>query len=224
MGVSGSLLEEAPHNGCWTWLGIGQRSAGMIIEALCAAPPEALAHNPSQSQRELHKDGGGGGGGIAKRARAARAPKAKFCTTPCAASLFSRPRSAPRPSRARPSRVDRHCHWACSTNSRFQTLKGCLTRRWAQRLEGTRTPIAADGHHSGQHAAAHADPQGQGKLRPDARGCLRGKGLDELRDTFTLPFVAAPSTSTATSCAKSLPSFAAPSTSSATFCSKSFTC
>ena len=41
--------------------------------ALCAAPPEALAHSPSQvplsclvaplSQRELHKDGGGGGGG-----------------------------------------------------------------------------------------------------------------------------------------------------------------
>jgi len=43
------------------------------IEALCAAPPEALAHSPSQmplsclvaplSQRELHKDGGGSGVG-----------------------------------------------------------------------------------------------------------------------------------------------------------------
>jgi len=56
-----------------------------------------------------------------------------------------------------------------------------LTRRWAQRLEGIRTPMAADGHHPSQHAAAHADPQGQGKLRLDARGRLRGKGVDELR-------------------------------------------
>ena len=61
------------------------------IEALCAAPPEALAHSPSQmplscpvapqSQRTLHKDGGGGDGGVARRARAARAPKAKSCAT-----------------------------------------------------------------------------------------------------------------------------------------------
>jgi len=36
--------------------------------------------------------------------------------------------------------------------------------------------------------------------------------------TFTLPFFAAPSTFTATSCAKSLPSFAAPNTSFATSC------
>ena len=72
---------------------------------LCAAPPEALAHSPSQmpqscpvapaSQRELHKDVGGGGGGVAGRARAARALKAKSCATsrgtssatPCAASF-----------------------------------------------------------------------------------------------------------------------------------------
>ena len=42
--------------------------------------PVALA-----SQRELHKDGGGGGG-VARRARAARAPKAKSCATPCETS------------------------------------------------------------------------------------------------------------------------------------------
>ena len=63
------------------------------IEALCAAPPEAFAHSPSQmplscpvappSQRELHKDGGGGGGGVARRTRAARAPKANSCATSC---------------------------------------------------------------------------------------------------------------------------------------------
>ena len=57
------------------------------IEALSAAPPEALAHSRSQmplscpvappSQRELHEDGGGGGSGVAGRARAARAPTAK---------------------------------------------------------------------------------------------------------------------------------------------------
>jgi len=39
--------------------------------------------------------------------------------------------------------------------------------------------VAADGHHPGKHVAAHADPQGQGKLRLDAKGRLRGKGLDE---------------------------------------------
>ena len=34
--------------------------------------------------------------------------------------------------------------------------------------------MAADGHHPGQHAVAHADPQGQGKLSLDGRGRLRG--------------------------------------------------
>ena len=69
------------------------------IEALCAAPPEALAHSPSQmplgcpvappisASRELHKDcGSGGGGGVALRARAARAPKASSCATSCVTS------------------------------------------------------------------------------------------------------------------------------------------
>ena len=65
----------------------------MNIEALCAAPPEAPAISQSQmplscpvappSQRELHQDGGGGGGGVARRARAARAPKAMSCATSC---------------------------------------------------------------------------------------------------------------------------------------------
>ena len=169
--------------------------------------------------------------------------------------------------------------WACfkwageKANSHFRRdrqidgrtdIVGYMTGGWvgscraaAQRLEGTRTLMTTDGHHLGQHAAAHADTQGQGKLRLDARGRLRGKGLDELRgalrfratrdnrgndtaclalalvvgkikaftmSTFTPPFIAAPSTSTATSCAKSLPSLAAPSTSSATSCAKSFTC
>jgi len=71
----------------------------MDMEELCAAPPEALAHNrPSQmslscpvapsSQRELRKKnyGGGGGGGVARRARAARAPKAKAFATSCGTS------------------------------------------------------------------------------------------------------------------------------------------
>ena len=54
------------------------------IEALCAAPPEALAHSPSQmplsclvaplSQRELHKDGGGSGGGEWRGEEGARRP------------------------------------------------------------------------------------------------------------------------------------------------------
>jgi len=36
---------------------------------------------------------------------------------------------SPRPLRARPSRVDRHCHWACRTKRGFQTFKGRLARR-----------------------------------------------------------------------------------------------
>ena len=58
----------------------------MNIEVLCAAPPEAFANRPSQmplSCPVAHKDGGGGGGGVARRARAARAPKAKSCATSC---------------------------------------------------------------------------------------------------------------------------------------------
>ena len=51
----------------------GSKSTFINIEALCAAPPKALAHSPSQmplscldaspSQRKLHKNGGGSGGG-----------------------------------------------------------------------------------------------------------------------------------------------------------------
>jgi len=65
------------------------------IEALCAAPPEAPAHSASlmpltcpvapSFQRELHKDGVGGGG-VARRARAALAPKARSCATSCGTS------------------------------------------------------------------------------------------------------------------------------------------
>jgi len=68
----------------------------MNIEALCAAPAEALAHGPSQmpqscpvappSQRELHKDGGSGDGGVAGGARATQAPKAKSHATSCGTS------------------------------------------------------------------------------------------------------------------------------------------
>jgi len=54
------------------------------IEALCTAPPEALAHSPSQmplsclvaplSQRKLHKDGGGCGRGEWRGEEGARRP------------------------------------------------------------------------------------------------------------------------------------------------------
>ena len=87
----------------------------MNIEALCSASPEALAQSLSQmplscpvappSQREMHKDGGGGGGGVAMRARAARAPKAKSCATSCGTPSAAPSATAPRPWRARPSRV-----------------------------------------------------------------------------------------------------------------------
>ena len=56
----------------------------MNIEVLCAAPPEALAHSPSQmplsclnaplSQRELHKYGGGSGGSEWRGEEGARRP------------------------------------------------------------------------------------------------------------------------------------------------------
>jgi len=75
-------------------------------------------HSPSQmplscpvappSQRETHKDGGGGGGGgggVAMRARAARAPKPKSCAMSCGTPSATPSATAPRPWRARPSRV-----------------------------------------------------------------------------------------------------------------------
>ena len=94
---------------------VGGKKSPINIEALCAAPPEALAHSPSQmppscpvappSQREMHKDGGGGGGGVARRARAARAPKPKSCATSSGTPSAAPSATAPRPWRARPSRV-----------------------------------------------------------------------------------------------------------------------
>ena len=71
-----------------------QMRKSVNIKALCAAPPSQMPLScpvAPPSQRELHKDGSGGGGGIARRARAARAPKARSCATssatPCAASF-----------------------------------------------------------------------------------------------------------------------------------------
>jgi len=138
----------------------------ILVEALCATPPEALAHSPSQtplscpvvppSQRELHKDGGGGGGGggVVRRARAAWASKTKsraeFCgksfaapsATPCAA-FFTRTSFACRP--------------------RAERGAACVCWAWAPPLE--------DGACHDEH--------------------------------LTLPSFAAPSTSSATSCATS---------------------
>ena len=96
--------------------------------------------------------------------------------------------------------------------------------------------MAADGHHPGQHAAAHADPQGQGKLRLDARGRLRGKGVDEHRGALRFrvtrdnrgndtKFLALALTmdkiKTFTMNTFALPFFAAPNTPTATSCAKS---
>jgi len=96
--------------------------------------------------------------------------------------------------------------------------------------------MAADGHHPGQHASAHADPQGQGKLRLDARGRLRGKGVDELRGTLRFRATrdnrgddaACPALALAMCNTKActistfmLPFFAAPNTPTATSCAKS---
>jgi len=110
----------------------------MNIEALCAAPPEALAHSPSKmplscpvappSQRELHKDGGGG---VAMRARAARAPKAKSCatscgtssTTPCAASFTCSSFMSPKGRRVGGLASGSPCAAA-----HLFSLKGCVRR------------------------------------------------------------------------------------------------
>jgi len=110
---NGVLAPTPAHSASFTFT-----AEHLNIEALYTAPPEALAHSPSQmplscpvappSQHELHKDGGGGGGCVARRARAAQAPKAKSCATPGhVARPPQRPpqRPAPRSSRARPSHV-----------------------------------------------------------------------------------------------------------------------
>ena len=98
------------------------------IKALFAAPPEALAHSPSQmplicpvapaSQRELHK--------VAGRARAARAPKAKSCAASCGMSFAtsSVTHPAPRPSRAPPS------HVALGQGGGLHACVGRGFRRW----------------------------------------------------------------------------------------------
>ena len=176
----GALRSTAAKAGSRTrapWL-----QKGINIEALCAAPPEALAP---------------------KTANATELPS-------CA------PISARAAQRRRRWRRRRR-RWWCGRGSNLPS----------SRTGGRTSP-------SGQHATAHADPQGQGKLRPDARGRLRGKGVDELRDalrfratryhrgndatfpalaltmgkiktftinTFTPPFFAAPNTSSATSSA-----------------------
>ena len=99
-----------------------------------------------------------------------------------------------------------------------------------------RIPMAADGLHPGQYFAAHAGPQGQGKLRLDARERLRGKGVDGHRSALrfratrdnrgndaAFPALALTmgKTKTFTMSTFTLPFFAAPNTSAATSCAKS---
>jgi len=96
--------------------------------------------------------------------------------------------------------------------------------------------MAADGYHLGQHVAAHADPQGQRKLSLDARGRLRGRGVDKHRgalrfratrdnrgDNTAFPAfaLAVDKIKTFMMNTVTLPFFAAPSTSTATSCAKS---
>ena len=87
---------------------------------------EALAHSPSQmplscpvappSQRELHKDRAA----AVVAWRGGRAPPGPRNPSPVPRPVERPPqRPAPRRSRARPSRVDRRCHWACRTNKGF---------------------------------------------------------------------------------------------------------
>ena len=103
------LLATRPRQACGgartrgtrlaTGLSYCRPSVPINIEAHCAAPPEALAHSPSQmplscpvapaSQRELHKDGGGGGGGVGG-GLASGSPRA-------AAYLFLPPERLPSP-------------------------------------------------------------------------------------------------------------------------------
>jgi len=66
-------------------------------------------------------------------------------------------------------------HWACSTNSRFHTLKGCLTRRWAQRLELS-TPGAAEGpkHAAGCRHGSWLPPYRVGREVSSGRAWARG--------------------------------------------------
>ena len=65
----------------------------------CPQPEPNTTELPScalPSQRELHNDGGGGGG-VARRARAARAPKAKSCATSCGTPSATTSATTPRP-------------------------------------------------------------------------------------------------------------------------------
>jgi len=107
----------------------------------------------SPVQRELHKDGGGGGGDDARRARAARAPKAGSCSSSCGTSPAT-PSAAP-------------CAASLTCPSFMCHLRASVA--WV-------SPLADDNGH------------------------------DKIFTTnaFTLPSFAAPNTSSATSCAKTL--------------------
>ena len=109
---------------------------------------ELRSCKPLSASRELHKDGGGGGG-VARRARAARSPKAKSCATSfgassaalsatsCAAGFSTCPSFTCRPRAARGEDVSqdrrtwrrtRHRTWPSGTGRRAPSLP-CHHRR-----------------------------------------------------------------------------------------------
>jgi len=81
---SPSLLRPSPRSLHFEHIGALRGTPG----SASPQPEPNATELPScaPSQCEQHKDGGGGGGGMAKRARAARAPKAKSCATSCGTS------------------------------------------------------------------------------------------------------------------------------------------
>ena len=95
---------------------------------LCAARAEMAV----QLGSSVAFGSGGGGFGVARRARAARAPKAKSCATSCGTLLADPPqRPAPRPLRARPSCVTEGQASggglaSGSPRAAFCPLKGCV--------------------------------------------------------------------------------------------------
>jgi len=196
--------------------------------ALRGTPGGACPHSPSQmpllcpvappSKREQRKDGGGGGGGVARRARAARAPKAKPCATPCGTSF------------ATSLATSFAASFTCSSFTfRPRAAWGSLCVRWVwvPALEGgngkdkhPHAPILRGALHVLRHflchvlrhvlrrvlyvLVRHVSPKGSvGAACCVGRGFRRWKMARATVSIFAPPSFTAPSTSSATSCATS---------------------
>ena len=133
--------------------------------------------SPISASRELRKDGSGGGG-VARRARAAQAPKAKSPNRALRPVLRPKKRPAPRPSRARPSRAhpSRVAQWK---RWKRHACVGRGFRRWKMTRAAMSTfPLPSSAQAHAPLAIQRCVPIEEGLDEPTAptKGFERSKG------------------------------------------------